>query len=72
MIYLSKPHGTHAVFHSRRSQGAYAIHMLIPGHGYVEQPPQWTNCGERDTPSAAYDLADQCDQNRVQPVKPRI
>lgn len=72
MIYLSKPHGTHGVFHSRRSQGAYAIVRLIPGHGYLDDPPKWTILAERDTPSAAYDYADEADRNRIEPVRPPL
>lgn len=71
MIYVSKPHGTHGVFHSKHSQGAYVVHKLIPGHGYQNGPPHWSDCGTRDSPSAAFDLADQCDENRIEPLRPR-
>jgi hypothetical protein len=61
MIYLSKPHGTHGVFHSTRSQGAYAIHKLEPGYEYIGGPRDGSFVGERDFLKDAESWADICD-----------
>lgn len=62
MIYLSKPNGTHAIFHSRRSQGAYAIHKLEPGSEYISGPREGSFVGERDFLKDAKEWADTCDE----------
>lgn len=62
MIYLSKPHGTHAVFRSTTSQGAYEIHLLEPGHGYTGGPDRDTFVGERDYLNDAQEWANLCDR----------
>ena len=67
IIYASKPRATHVVVERKNH---YEVHRLIPGHGYKDAPPVWSNCGSKQTPSEAYDYADQCDENRIEPLRP--
>lgn len=62
MIYLSKPNGTHGVFHSQRSYGAFDIVKLRPGTTYVEVYPPGDFVGERDFILEAKGWADVCDE----------
>lgn len=63
MLYLSKPNGTHAVFTSDRSQGAYDIVKLTPGQSYIgPRYPSGDFVGTRDFYTEACDWADQCDK----------
>lgn len=57
VIYLSKPNGTYGVFHSRTSQGAYAVHKLTPGT-FPTKVVAYGYCGERDSLREACTLAD--------------
>ena len=68
MIYISKPHGTHAVFEEKKK---LFIARLLPGWGYQSGPQQWSILGERKAPSEAFEYADKCDENRIEPVKPK-
>lgn len=62
MLYLSKPNGTHAIFPSRMSQGAYTIHKLEPGREYMMGPSWESIVGERDFLPAAKKFADEIDE----------
>ena len=61
MIYLSKPHGTYAVYNSRHSQGAYDVFRLVPGRSYIGGPPEGDFVGERDHSKDAESFADKLD-----------
>lgn len=62
MYYLSFPNGTHAVFYpSRRSQGAFDVHKLMPGRRYGGLdggPGNETYVGTTDSDLAARAWAD--------------
>jgi len=61
MLYISKPNGSHGVFHSLTSQGAFAVRPLTPGTRFPDSAID--RCGpERDYLADAMELADKLDR----------